>query len=74
MTQERRAGVAACSQCGVSKGYDMAVECGPLLHCLKCPWCPKMFKGPEFVIEHVMKKHVQETMLPSGKWESCLKI
>ena len=74
MTQERHAGVAACSQCGVSKGYDMAVECGPLLHCLKCPWCPKMFKGPEFVIEHVMKKHVQETMLPSGKWESCLKI
>ena len=73
-TEERHGGVAACGQCSNMQGYEMAVEDGPLLHCLECPWCPKMFKGPEFVIKHVMKKHVQETMLPSGKWESCLKI
>ena len=56
-------------------GKDKGDEDGDPFSCVECPWCPKAFKGIQYVVRHVQTKHSRNLVaVASGYVAICPSI
>jgi hypothetical protein len=71
----RSADMAACKQSVSVSGKDKGDEDGDPFSCVECPWCPKAFKGIQYVVRHVQTKHSRNLVaVASGYVAICPSI